>query len=137
MTDWLVVSPECRVAVAEITVRFSPSGGPGGQHANKASTRVELRFDIEGSPSLTEVQRARLMERVGSEVRVVADDERSQLRNRALAMERLRHRLAAGLRVPRRRRPTRPSGAARARRLDAKRRQGQRKRDRRPPAAGD
>jgi ribosome-associated protein len=137
MTDWLVVSPECRVAVSEITVRFSPSGGPGGQHANKASTRVELRFDIEGSPSLTEAQRARLVERVGSEVRVVADDERSQLRNRALAMERLRRRLAAGLRVPRRRRPTRPSGAARARRLDAKRRQGQRKRDRRPPGAGD
>ena len=137
MTEWLEVTPDCAVDVAEIAVRFSPSGGPGGQHANKASTRVELRFDVAGSPSLTERQRARLLERLGDEVRVVADDERSQLRNRALAMERLRHRLATGLREQRRRRPTRPSGAARARRLEAKRRQGQRKRDRRPPSPND
>ena len=137
VTEWLEVTPECAVDVAEISVRFSPSGGPGGQHANKANTRVELRFDIAGSPSLTERQRARLLERVGEELRVVADDERSQLRNRNLALDRLRHRLAAGLREPRRRRPTRPSGAARARRLDAKRRQAQRKRDRRPPSPND
>jgi len=137
VTEWLEVTPDCSVDIAEIAVRFSPSGGPGGQHANKASTRVELRFDIAGSPSLTDHQRARLLERLGDEVRVVADDERSQLRNRTLALERLRHRLAAGLREERRRRPTRPSRAARARRLDAKRRQGERKRDRRPPSTGD
>ena len=137
MTEWLEVTPDCAVDVGEIAVRFSPSGGPGGQHANKASTRVELRFDIAGSPSLTEHQRARLLERLGDEVRVVADDERSQVRNRALALERLRYRLATGLREQRRRRPTRPSGAARARRLEAKRRQGQRKRDRRPPTTND
>jgi ribosome-associated protein len=137
VTEWLEVTPDCAVDVSEIAVRFSPSGGPGGQHANKASTRVELRFDIAGSSSLTEGQRARLLERVGDELRVVADAERSQLRNRGLAMERLRQRLAAGLREERRRRPTRPSRAARARRLDAKRRQGERKRDRRRPGTGE
>lgn len=137
MTEWLEVTTDCAIDVAEISVRFSPSGGPGGQHANKASTRVDLRFDISASPSLTERQRARLLERVGDEVRASADDERSQLRNRALAMERLRSRLAAGLREERHRRPTRPSRAAKARRLDAKRRQGQRKRDRRPPGPAE
>jgi ribosome-associated protein len=137
MTEWLEVGPGCVVDLSEVAVRFSPSGGPGGQHANKASTRVELRFDIAGSPSLTEAQRSRLIARLGVEIRVVADDERSQLRNRALATERLRHRLAAGLREERSRRPTRPTKGSRLRRLEAKRRQGQRKRDRRPPASAD
>jgi ribosome-associated protein len=137
MTEWLEVTPDCAIDTAEIAVRFGPSGGPGGQHANKTSTRVDLRFDIAASPSLTERQRARLLERVGPEARASADDQRSQLRNRALATERLRALLAAGLREERRRRPTRPSRAAKARRLDAKRRQGQRKRERRPPTPGE
>ena len=118
-------------------MRFMPSGGPGGQHANRSSTRVDLRFDVAGSPSLTESQRDQLLSKVGAEVRVVADDERSQLRNRSIAVERLRERLAAGLRVERKRRPTRPSRRAKARRLDAKKRQADRKRDRRRPEAGD
>ena len=137
MTEWLEVAPGCAVDLGEVAIRFTPSGGPGGQHANKASTRVELRFDIAASPSLTEAQRERLRSRLGDEVRVVADDERSQVRNRALATERLRHRLAAGLREERSRRPTRPTKGSRLRRLEAKRRQGQRKRDRRPPSTGD
>ena len=137
MTEWLQISDDCAIDLDEVEVRFSRSGGPGGQHANKTSSRVELRFDIATSPSLDEAQRQRLVERVGAEVRVVADDERSQLRNRTIALERLRTRLAAGLRVERHRRPTRPSRGAKMRRLDAKRRQGERKRDRRKPDAGD
>jgi len=137
MTEWLEVSPECAIDLSEITVRFSPSGGPGGQHANRSNTRVDLRFDVAGSPSLDEAQRHRIQARVGDEIRVVADDERSQLRNRSIALERLRARLAAALREERRRRPTRPSRAAKARRLDAKRRQAERKRDRRRPQPGD
>jgi len=137
MSEWLEVSPECAIDLSEITVRFSPSGGPGGQHANRSNTRVDLRFDVAGSPSLDEAQRHRIQARVGDEIRVVADDERSQLRNRSIALERLRARLAAALREERRRRPTRPSRAAKARRLDAKRRQAERKRDRRRPQPGD
>jgi len=137
MTEWLEVSPECAIDLSEVTVRFSPSGGPGGQHANRSNTRVDLRFDVAGSPSLDEAQRHRIQARVGDEIRVVADDERSQLRNRSIALERLRARLAAALREERRRRPTRPSRAAKARRLDAKRRQAERKRDRRRPQPGD
>ena len=137
MSEWLEVSPECAIDLSEVTVRFSPSGGPGGQHANRSNTRVDLRFDVAGSPSLDEAQRHRIQARVGDEIRVVADDERSQLRNRSIALERLRARLAAALREERRRRPTRPSRAAKARRLDAKRRQAERKRDRRRPQHGD
>ena len=127
------IVPGCVIPLDELSVRFSPSGGPGGQHANKTNTRVELRFDVAASPSLTEAQRARLLDRLGPEVRVVVDDERSQARNRALAVERLAQRLAAALAVPRPRRATRPSAAARQRRLDAKRARARTKRDRRPP----
>ena len=137
MTEWLEVTPDCAIDLGEVALRFSPSGGPGGQHANRSNTRVDLRFDVAGSPSLDEAQRDRIRSRVGDEIRVVADDERSQLRNRSIAVERLRSRLAAALREERHRRPTRPSRAAKARRLDAKRRQGERKRDRRRPQAGD
>jgi len=137
MTEWLRVTPDCAIDLDELVVRFTPSGGPGGQHANRSSTRVDLRFDIAGSASLTEAQRSQLLATVGEELRVVADDERSQLRNRSIALERLRQRLAAGLKVERKRRPTRPSRRARARRLDAKKRQGDRKRERRRPDAGD
>ena len=121
------VSPTLVIAASELSWRFSRSGGPGGQHANTADTRVEVRFDIAGSPSLGPRQRARLQERLGDEVRVVADDERSQARNRELALERLCARLAAALRVDRPRRPTKPTPASVQRRLEAKRRQASRK----------
>lgn len=125
------VSSSLRIPTRELSWRFSRSGGPGGQHANTADTRVELRFDIARSPSLGPRQRARLLERIGPELRVVAADERSQARNRALALERLVERLAAALRVDAPRQPTRPSRASVRRRLEAKRRQGERKSARR------
>lgn len=121
--------------LGELTWRFSRSGGPGGQHANTADTRVELRFDIAGSPSLGPRQKARLLERLGPEVRVVVADERSQARNREIALRRLAERLAAGLRVEAPRRATRPTRSSVERRLDAKRRQSERKAARRPPPA--
>ena len=129
------VSPTLVLPASELSWRFSRSGGPGGQHANTSDTRVEVRFDIAGSPSLGPRQRARLRERLGDEVRVVVADERSQARNRQLALERLCDRLAAALRVDRPRRPTTPSKASVQRRLEAKRRQSARKADRRPPHA--
>src|SRR5688500_5803988 len=95
----LRVSGSLSIPLSELAWRFSRSGGPGGQHANTADTRVEVRFDVEGSPSLGPRQRARLLERVGPEVRVVAADERSQARNRALAQRRLGALLAVALRV--------------------------------------
>jgi len=128
--DKLRVSGSCVIGLDELEWRFTPSGGPGGQHANKASTRVELRFDIERSPSLGPRQRARLLEKLGPTVRVVADDERSQLRNRTVALERLRTRLAEGLHVDAPRRPTAPSKSAEQRRLDAKRRRSSTKQSR-------
>lgn len=128
MAEELVVTRACRIPLAELEWRFSASGGPGGQHVNTSNTRAEVRFDVAGSPSLGPRQRARLLERLGPVVRVVASDERSQARNRQLALDRLRSRLAAALRVQRERRPTAPSRAARERRLEAKRRQGDKKR---------
>lgn len=124
MDDVLHVSRSLTIPVGELDVRFSPSGGPGGQHANRAHTRVEVRFDVAGSPSLGPRQRARLLEKLGDEVRVVCDDERSQHRNRTIALERLRARLEGALRVEKPRRPTRPSLGAKRRRLDAKKRRG-------------
>jgi ribosome-associated protein len=126
------VTASLSIPMSELQFRFSPSGGPGGQHANKVNTRVELRFDVAGSPSLGPRQRARLLERVGPEVRVVADDERSQVRNRQLAVQRFRQRLVAALHVEKTRRPTRPSRGEKERRLAAKRRLSERKRNRRP-----
>jgi ribosome-associated protein len=127
------VTPTLVIPASELAWRFSRSGGPGGQHANTSDTRAEVRFDIAGSPSLGPRQRARLLERFGPELRVVADDERSQARNRALALERLCAQLEAALRVRPSRRPTRPTQASVERRLDAKRRQAARKADRRRP----
>lgn len=127
------VTPSCAIRLDELEWRFSTSGGPGGQHANTANTRAEVRFDVAGSPSLGPRQRARLLERVGSEVRVVASDERSQVRNRELALARLRARLADALRVERPRRPTTPTVASQRERLDAKRRRGEVKRRRGRP----
>ncbi len=121
----LVVTRTCRIPEEELVWRFSGSGGPGGQHANTANTRVELRFDVAASPSLGPRQRARLLERLGPVVRVVASDERSQARNRQLALDRLRSRLGDALRVPRERRPTTPSTRARRARLEDKRRRAE------------
>jgi ribosome-associated protein len=119
---------------AEIELRFSRSSGPGGQHANTAETRVEAVFDVEASTALSDAQKRRVIAKAGPALRAVAQDERSQLRNRELAIERLVEQLRDALRVPRRRRPTRPTQAARERRLDEKRRRGDVKRLRRPPA---
>jgi ribosome-associated protein len=129
--DGLRVTASVVIAVAELEWRFGPSGGPGGQHANRAHTRAEVRFDIETSTSLSEGQRNRLMKKLGTAVVVSADDERSQLRNRRLALDRLRLRLADALVVEKPRRPTRPGRGAVERRLDAKRRQASRKNERR------
>ncbi len=126
------ISSSVRIPMSELQFKFSASGGPGGQNANKVATRVELRFDVSASPSLGPYQRARIIERLGTEVRVVADDERSQLRNRQLAVERFRERMVAALHVEKIRRPTRPSKGAKERRLAEKRRLSERKRDRRP-----
>lgn len=112
-------------------MRASRSSGPGGQHANVTASRVEAVFDVEASGALDETQRARLLERIGPLVTAVAQDERSQSRNRELALERLAEKLAAALRVPRRRRPTKPTRASRERRLEEKRRAAERKRARR------
>ncbi len=120
----------CAIPLDELDWRFSGSGGPGGQHANTSNTRVEVRFDIAGSPSLSPAQRARLLERVGPVVRVVAADTRSQARNRELALARLRERLADALRTPRARQTTAPTAGARRRRIEAKRRRGDLKRQR-------
>src|SRR5437763_13056798 len=123
----LRVTPTCVVRLDELEWRFSASGGPGGQHVNTSNTRAEVRFDVAGSPSLGPRQRARLVERLGPEVRVVASDERSQLRNRELALERLRSRLAEALRVETPRRATKPTKGAMERRLEEKRQRAQTK----------
>lgn len=127
----LRVSRSLVIPSAEITWRATTPGGPGGQHANRTSSRVEVRFDVARSRALGPRQRARLLERLGPVVSASASDERSQARNRQLALARLAERLAAGLRVAPPRRPTAPSKAARARRLEDKRRRGARKRERR------
>ena len=115
----------------ELEWKFTASGGPGGQHANTANTKVELRFDVEGSASLSEWQRARLLERLGPVVRVVASERRSQAQNRELALERLQSKLAAALHVDPARRPSKPSRSAVEKRLDDKKRQSERKAARR------
>lgn len=116
-----------------MTFRFSRSSGPGGQHAQKSETRVEAVFEVESSQALTEVQKRRVIARAGPVLRAVAQDERSQLRNRELALERLVGQLREALRVQRKRVPTKPSTAARERRLEGKRRRSTTKRLRRPP----
>ena len=138
MAESLRVTRSCEIPLDEFEWRFSASGGPGGQHANTSNTRAEVRFDVANSPSLGPRQRERLLERLGPVVGVVAADERSQARDRALALERLRSRLAEALRVSRERRPTAPTRASQQRRLESKRRRADVKRLRgRPPAAED
>jgi ribosome-associated protein len=131
-TGDLRVTATCVIPLAELRWRFSRSGGPGGQHANTSDTRAEVVFDVAGSPSLREHHRRRLLERLGPEVRVVAADERSQARNRALALDRLVERLAGALHVETPRRPTRPTRGSQARRVESKRRRSDVKRLRRP-----
>jgi ribosome-associated protein len=118
---------------SEVAFRFSRSSGPGGQHAQKSSTRVEALFDVESSVGLTDSERRRVLERLGPVVRSAAQDERSQLRNRELATDRIVEQLRDAVRVRRPRTPTKPTAAAQERRLEGKRRQSQTKRLRRPP----
>ena len=130
------VRPGIAIPLAEVTLRASRSSGPGGQHANVTASRVEAVFDVAAS-SLPEEEKRRITARLGPRVTAVAQDARGQARNRALALERLAARLARALEVPRARRPTKPSKAARARRLEAKRRTSARKRDRGRPGHDD
>ena len=127
------VTRSVSIPIREIELRFSRSSGPGGQHAQRTETRVEAVFDVEASSALSALQKRRVVARAGPVLRAVAQDERSQWRNRELAVERLVASLREALRVPRERRPTSPSAAARARRLEEKRRRGETKRLRRPP----
>lgn len=130
--DWLTVDRGLVIPPGELTWRFTRPGGPGGQHANTSDTRVEVTFDVAGSPTLSAWQRARLLERLGPEVKAVAADERSQLRNRAIALERLAGRLRGALHVEPPRRPTKPTRASKRRRVEAKRHRAEIKRLRRP-----
>ena len=135
MDDRLRVNERLELPLSEIELRASRSSGPGGQHANVTASRIEAVFDVEASATLGSAQKRRIAERAGARVTAVAQDARSQARNRELALERLAAKLAAALERPKRRRPTKPSRAARERRLDDKRRRSQRKAERRPPAA--
>jgi ribosome-associated protein len=121
------------VPLSEIELRFSRSSGPGGQHAQKSETRVEAVFDVEGSSALSDTQKRRVLSRVGPVIHAVAQDERSQARNRDLAVERLVDRLREALKVPRKRVATAPTQASKERRLEGKRRRSEVKRLRRGP----
>lgn len=134
MAAELRVDGRLSIPLAEIELRASRSSGPGGQHANVTASKVEAVFDVEASTTLDEGQRSRLLARLGPTVTAVAQDARSQARNRELALERLAEKIAAALRVPRSRRPTKPTRASREKRLEEKRRASERKRARRPPA---
>jgi ribosome-associated protein len=133
MDDGIRVSEGTVIPFDEIEFRASRSSGPGGQHANVTASRIEAVFDVEASKALSEEQRGLLRRKLGDRVSAVAQDARSQARNRELALERLREKLTDGLRRPKPRRPTRPSRAARERRLEQKRRRSARKAQRRPP----
>src|SRR5688500_5749278 len=133
MEDPLRVGRHAAIPLAEIDLRTSRSSGPGGQHANVTASRVEAVFDVGASAALTEAQRQRIAARLGPVVRAVAQDTRSQLRNRELALERLRGRLESALTVQRPRRATRPTAASRRRRAESKRRRADLKRSRRRP----
>ena len=127
MADALHVAPGLEIPLAEIEIHASRSSGPGGQHANVTASRIEASFDIEASQTLDNDQKHRLVRRYGPRVSAVAQDARGQARNRELALRRLREKLAAGLRRPKRRRATRPGAAAKRRRVEAKRRRSQKK----------
>lgn len=133
MAEELRINERLSLPLHEIELRTSRSSGPGGQHANVTASRVEAVFDVAGSGALDDAQRARLLERLGPVITAVAQDARGQSRNRELALQRLAGKIAAGLRVQRKRRPTRPTRASRQRRLEQKKRTGERKRGRRRP----
>jgi ribosome-associated protein len=135
--DVVEVNRSLRLPVAEFTWRFTASGGPGGQHANTSNTRVELVFDIAGSPTLSPSQRERLVAAVGPEVRVVSSRFRSQTRNRADAIDRLVAMLADALIVRAQRRPTRPTRGSQTRRVEEKKQRSSVKKDRRRPSRDD
>ncbi len=137
MPELLRINRDLELPLDEVTVRASRSSGPGGQHANVTASRIEASFDVAASGTLDDAQKARVTARCGPVVRAVAQDARSQARNRALALERLSARIARALEVPRTRRPTKPTRASRTRRLDAKRRASERKRGRQRPAGED
>ena len=137
MSDRLDIRPGVAIPLSEIELRTSRSSGPGGQHANVTASRVEAVFDVQASEALADAQKARIASRLGPRVTAAAQDTRSQLRNRELALERLADRLGAALEVRRPRRATRPSAGARRRRVDAKKRRGEVKRARRRPGAED
>jgi ribosome-associated protein len=131
VTDSLRIRDGLSVPLSEIEIRASRSSGPGGQHANVTASRIEASFDVRASSVLSEAQKERISSKLGPRVTAVAQDARSQARNRELALERLAQRLRAALHVPRPRTKTRPTAAARRRRLDDKRRRGETKRSRR------
>ena len=133
MDDPLRIGRHAEVPLAEIELRTSRSSGPGGQHANVTASRVEAVFDVCSSKALSEEQRQRITARLGPVVRAVAQDTRSQARNRELALDRLRGRLETALTVQRPRRATKPTNASRRRRADSKRRRAEVKKLRRPP----
>jgi ribosome-associated protein len=135
--DALRIDDRLSIPLVEVELRASRSSGPGGQHANVTASRIEAVFDVEASATLDEPQRRRLVQRAGPVLTAVAQEARSQARNRELALQRLAAKIAAGLRTPKRRRPTRPTRASRQRRLDQKRRVGERKRSRRRPSSDD
>lgn len=137
MADELRIDARLAIPLAEIELRASRSSGPGGQHANVTASRVEAVFEVEPSSVLDDSQQRLLLAKWGPTVTAVAQDARGQARNRELALERLAAKIAAGLVVPRRRRATKPSRGARQRRLERKRRTGERKRARRRPAPDD
>jgi ribosome-associated protein len=137
MDDPMPVARDVAIPLSEVDIRVSRSSGPGGQHANVTASRVEAIFDVQESQALSDEQKRRVMSRCGPRVTAVAQDTRSQTRNRELALERLRSRLENALHVQRTRRPTRPSRAARTSRLEDKRRQSERKRARRRPSRED
>lgn len=128
------VTRSVSIPLSEIELRFSRSSGPGGQHAQKSETRVEAVFDVEASTALTARQKARVARKAGTLLRAIAQDERSQARNRELAVERVADQLREALKVERRRVPTKPSAQSKERRLETKRRRSEVKRLRRPPA---
>jgi len=134
MEDPMSVAPGVSIPLHEVDIRVSRSSGPGGQHANVTESRVEAVFDVAASPSLSEEQRRRAMAKVGPRLTAVAQDARSQARNRELALERLRDRLTAALAVPRKRRPTKPTRASKRRRAETKRQRSHTKSLRRRPA---
>ena len=137
MADELSIRPGVALPLSEIELRTSRSSGPGGQHANVTATRVEASFDVHASAALSEAQKARIASRLGPRVTAAAQDTRSQLRNRELALQRLAERLGHALEVPRPRVKTRPTAASRRKREGSKRRRSETKRARRRPAADD